>query len=184
MDLVYSVKIYPMKKNDRIKKTAELTMEKIRFLARHIRNVEDNCVILAEKLLEQGEIDLARNLVANGMVHDSSKFFGIEWDHLSTNQPAEEENSKLKIKMAIHHHQKTNPHHIEYWPNGIRGMPDVYLAEMVCDLKARSEEFGTSLRDYVENDGLKRWGISKETDIYKKIDKFITLLCFTPFQKI
>ena len=172
-----------MKKTDRIKKVATATMEKIRAIARHIRNVEDNCLILGEKLIEAGEIDLGHKLIANGYVHDASKFHGIEFEYLSIG-PSNEESAKLKRKLAVHHHRKTNPHHIEFWDNGIEGMPDVYLAELICDLKARSEEFGTSLRDYIDSEGLKKWNISKESDVYKKIDRYINLLCAIPFQEI
>ena len=172
-----------MKKNDRLRREAELTMAKIRVISRHIRNVEDNCVILAEKLLEQGEIDLARNLVANGMVHDASKFFGIEWEYLSLGNQSEE-SAKLKMKMAVHHHNSTNRHHPESWPQGIHEMPDVYLCEMVADWKSRSEEFGTDLRNWIEQEATKRYEFAKEDKVYKEIMKYVDLLCPTPFENV
>lgn len=161
--------------------TAERTMEKVRALTRHIRNVEDNCLILGERLILSGEIDLGHQLIANGFVHDASKFSGIEWDQLIIGPTTKENESKLKLKMAIYQHQKTNPHHVEYWSNGIENMPDVFLAEMVCDLKSRSEEFGTALMDYIDNEGVKRWKITKDHSTYKKILKFVNLLCEKPF---
>ena len=169
-------------KTDRIKKVAMATMEKIRAIARHIRNVEDNCLLLGEKLIEAGEVDLGHKLIANGYVHDASKFHGIEFEYLSIG-PSNEESAKLKLKLAIHHHRKTNPHHVEYWAGGIRDMPEVYLAEMVCDIKSRSEEFGTSLRDWIDSDGVKRWGITKD-DENTKVMKFVNLLCGEPFTEI
>lgn len=172
-----------MKKTERIKKEAEKTLEKIRGITRHIRNVEDNCVLLAEKLLVRGEIDLAKNLVANGMVHDVSKFFGIEWEYLSL-ENLSEEGAKLKMKLAIHHHNSTNKHHPEAWPGGIKEMPDVYIAEFCCDIKSRSEEFGTSLRDWIDETATKKWNFTKEDDIYKKIMGFVDLLCAKPFEEI
>lgn len=172
-----------MKKGDKIKKIAEETMTKIRSITRHIRNVEDNCFLLGEKLILNGEVDLGKQLIANGFVHDASKFHGIEFEYLSLNNPTEESN-KLKLKLAIHHHQTTNLHHAEAWSGGIKDMPDVYLAEMVCDIKARSEEFGTSLLDYIENHGIKRWSINKDDETYKKIMKYVDLLCGNPFEQI
>jgi len=172
-----------MKKGDRLRKEAERTMEKIRAISRHIRNVEDNCVILAEKLLELGEINLAINLVANGMVHDASKFFGIEFEFLSLNNPTEEE-TKLKLKLAIHHHRLTNKHHPEAWSGGIKDMPDVYLAEFCCDVKARSEEFGTDLRKWIDEEATKKYDFTNEDEVYKDIMKFVDLLCPKPFENL
>lgn len=173
-----------MKRSDRIRREAENTMRKIREIARHIRNVEDNCFSLGEKLIERGDIELGRQLIANGYVHDASKFHGIEFEFMAPGQKYEEEGAKLKLKLAVHHHRKTNLHHPEAWSGGITDMPDVYLAELVCDLKARSEEFGTALMDYVDNDGLKRWQITKESETYKKILGFVNLLCAQPFTEI
>ena len=172
-----------MKRVDRLRKEAEQTMEKIRAVSRHIRNVEDNCVLLAEKLLELGEIDLARNLVANGMVHDASKFFGIEWEHLSIDTPTED-GAKLKMKLAIQHHRSVNKHHPEAWPQGIKEMPDVYLAEFCCDVKARSEEFGTDLRHWINETATQKYNFTKDDEIYKKIMRFVDMLCGKPFEDL
>ena len=173
-----------MKTSDRIKRDAGATMEKIRAIARHIRNVEDNCLLLGEKLIERGELDLGHKLIANGFVHDASKFYGIEFENLSSVEPCVEETSKLKLKMAIHHHQKTNLHHAEAWPEGIAGMPDVYLAEFCCDSKARSEEFGTDLRKWIDESATKRYGVTQNDKVYKRIMEFIDLLCPKPFEDL
>jgi Family of unknown function (DUF5662) len=171
-----------MKITEKRRKEAELTLAKIRSITRHIRNVEDNCLILGEKLITQGDIELGKKLIAHGFVHDASKFHGIEFEYLSLNNPTEE-NNKLKMKMAIQQHNTTNLHHAEAWGQ-IKNMPDVYLAELVCDIKARSEEFGTSLMDYINNTGIKRWGIEKDDETYKKIIGFVDLLCEQPFKEI
>lgn len=172
-----------MKKSDRIKRDAADTMEKIRAIARHIRNVEDNCLLLGEKLVERGDIAVGHKLIANGYVHDASKFHGIEFEYLSLNNPTEE-GTKLKLKLAVHHHNTTNPHHPEYWSGGVAEMPDVYLAEMVCDWKARSEEFGTSLRDWIDETATKRYGFAKDDKVYKEITGFVDLLCAKPFENV
>ena len=172
-----------MKKSEKIRKEAEATLAKIRAIARHIRNVEDNCLLLGTKLIESGRIDLGHNLIANGYIHDASKFHGIEFENLALSE-VKEENSKLKLKMAIRHHQKINPHHPEFWSNGIKEMPDVYVCEMVCDWKSRSEEFGTSLREWIDEQAIKKWEFTKEDDVYKKIMEYVDLICETPFEKI
>ena len=171
-----------MKKADRIRKDAERTMEKIRHIARHIRNVEDNCLLLGEKLIDKGEIDLGHKLIANGYVHDASKFHGIEWDQMVPGN-ADADESKLKLKLAVQHHNRTNPHHPEHWGD-IRLMPRLYLAEMVADWKARSEEFGTSLRDWIDNQATKRFSFSKEEKVYQEIMEFVDLLCARPFENL
>jgi hypothetical protein len=172
-----------MKKVDRIKKEAEKTMEKIRGITRHIRNVEDNCLLLGEELIEQGEIELGKQTIANGFVHDASKFHGIEWDYMAPGQPTVEEGAKLKLKLAVLHHNRTNSHHPEHW-GGIHNMPSVAVAEMVCDWKARSEEFGTSLRDWIENDAVERFGFGEKDPVYKEIMGFVDLLCKKPFEAL
>ena len=169
-----------MKKSDRLKRNAELTMDKIRGIARHIRSVEDNCLLLGEKLIERGEIDLGHKLIANGYIHDASKFWGVEWDHMAPGQPTVEEGAKVKLKLAVQHHAKTNPHHPEYWGD-IRFMPRLYLAEMACDIKARSEEFGTDLRQWVDEVATKKYMFMKDGQVYKELSEFIDLLCPTPF---
>lgn len=172
-----------MKKTDKLKKESTLTMEKIRGITRHIRNVEDNCLLLGEKLIDKGEIELGHKLIANGFIHDASKFSGIEWEYMAPGIPTKEDEAKLKLKMAINHHNKTNPHHPEHW-NGIEFMPRVYLAEMVCDWKARSEEFGTSLRDWIDDGATKRFGFSEDDRVYKEITEFVDLLCPKPFENV
>lgn len=170
--------------SNKLKKKIDLILEKITGITRHIRNVEDNCILLGTKLISQGEIELGKQLIANGFIHDASKFHGVEFEFMAPGTPTVEEAAKMKMKMAIYHHQTTNPHHVEYWANGISDMPDVYLAELVCDFKARSEEFGTDLRDYIENTAFPKWKISKDHDSYKKIMKFVDLLCVSPFSEI
>lgn len=172
-----------MKKTDRVRKDAERTMEKIRAIARHIRNVEDNCLLLGEKLIEKGEIELGHKLIANGYIHDASKFHGIEWEHMVVGQGTPEESAKMKLKLAVQHHNKTNPHHPEYWGN-VCLMPRLYLAEMVADWKARSEEFGTSLRDWIDDQATKRFTFSKDEKVYEEIMEFVDLLCAKPFENI
>lgn len=113
--------------------------EKIEAVLEHIQNVQRNCYRLGLKLIKNGEVELGRIIIANGQVHDNSKFKGIEFEHLFYGDPL--------LTTVVKHHSTTNPHHPEYW-GGIQNMPDVYLAEMVCDCAARSAEFGTDLRKW------------------------------------
>ena len=164
----------------RIQNQIDDVLVKINNITRHIRNVEDNCIILGTKLIQSGEIELGKKLIANGFVHDVSKFYGIEFENISSAGQGKEEN-KLKLKMAIHQHNCTNFHHPEAWSGGIKSMPDVYLCEMCADWKSRSEEFGTSLRDWINEIALRKWEFTKDDEVYKKIMKYIDLLCEKPF---
>ena len=173
-----------MKRSDKLRREGEVTMKKIREIAKHIRNVEDNCLLLGEKLIENGEIELGKQLIANGYVHDASKFHGIEFEFMAPGMSAEEEVAKLKMKLAIHHHQLTNKHHPEAWSGGIKDMPDVYLAELVCDTKARSEEFGTDFRAWIDEVATEKYEFTKDDAVYKQIHRFVDLLCASPFANL
>ena len=144
----------------------------LRILVRHIRNVQDECELLAERLIEQGRSEFARMLVANSMIHDNSKMRGIEWDYLNEN--TKEENS-VAFKLSVKQHYQSNSHHPEYW-GGINKMPEIYIAEMVCDWKARSAEFGTDLRVWVKEKATKRWNFTTQSKVYKTIKGFLDML--------
>jgi len=150
----------------------------IRALVRHINNVQDECALLAERLIEQGKHTFARSLLANSMLHDNSKFRGIEWEYLDESS---KENNLERFQCAVEQHTRTNPHHPEYW-EGIENMPSVYVAEMVCGWKARSAEFGTDLREWVKEKATKRWGFTTQGRVYKEIKTFLDLLLDDTFK--
>lgn len=170
--------------SNKLKKEIDLTLDKVDSIIRHIKNVQDNCCLLGRRLIEKGEIDLGRMLIAHGLSHDNSKFFGTEWDNMSSIQSPTEDPTKVKRNLSISHHQRTNHHHPEFWPNGIKSMPDVFIAEMSCDWKSRSEEFGTNLREWINEYATKHWNFTVEDDIYKKIMKYVDMLCEKPFEQI
>lgn len=158
-------------------------IEKLDALLRHIHNVQENCEMLGRKLIhmhqslskkeqaKSNDLHIGLMLIANSLSHDQSKFFGIEWDHLGKGDPL--------LRKAIVQHNHSNPHHPEYW-GSIHSMPDVYIAEMVCDWKARSSEFGTDLKEWIEKEATKRWGFGlvppHRDTVGSKIDKYLKLL--------
>jgi hypothetical protein len=152
------------------------TFEGIDHLLRHIENVSSNCTILGKKLIERGNIEFGNALIANGLIHDNSKFFGIEYDHLNSDDLE-------KQKLAIYQHNRTNRHHPEFWGN-IKDMPKIFVAEMVCDWKARSNEFGTDLRAWIENSAMSKYSFTKKDKIWKWIKEFLDLLLDKPFKQI
>jgi len=153
--------------------------ERIDGLLRHINFVRENCSILSEKLINTGRCDLARTLIHNAQIHDASKFNGIEWEFLTIGNTT----NKSGLKYAVEHHENTNPHHPRYW-KGIENMPEIYLMEMVCDWKARSTEFATDLRYYIDNDAIKRFKFIKDGPLYQKIMGYVDMLCPAPFEAI
>ncbi len=150
------------------------TLQKITAIWRHIEEVQKNCFLLGEKLDDCGEPDMARQLIMNSLVHDQSKFMGIEWEYLS-----DTDNDEMH-KLAVHQHNTTNAHHPEYW-RGIKHMPSVYVAEMVCDWKARSSEFGSSLKEWIDGPAAERYGFTKRDKIYREIMRYTNLLLEKPF---
>lgn len=157
------------------------TLKKVDALYRHIEEVQRNCRLLAERLIEKGQEQMAVQLIRNALVHDQSKFAGIEWDYLMTTPQSEED--KANLRLAISHHNRTNLHHPEAW-NGIKNMPAVYIAELVCDWKARSSEFGSSLREWIDGGAAERFGYTKRDKIYKEIMYFTKLLLDEPFTRV
>ncbi len=166
------------------KQENESVLEYLDTTIRHIQNVQQNCIILGKKLFSEGDIRLGRMLIYNGFQHDVSKFIGIEWDYLPLG--LEKKLNKEKTNNFLHalkQHQESNPHHPEYWDH-IENMPDLYLAEMVCDIKARSSEFGTDLRAWIDQEALKKYNFKKTSETYNKIMRYVDLLCGEVFQKI
>ena len=170
--------------SNKLKKEIESTLDKITRITRHIRNVEDNCFLLGTKLISAGEIELGKQLIANSFIHDASKFKGIEFEFMAPGTPCDEDNAKLRLKLAIYNHQRTNLHHPEAWSGGIKDMADVYIAEMACDWKARSQEFGTNLREWINTWATKKWNFTEQYDVYKKIMKYVDLICEKPFEQV
>lgn len=150
-------------------------LRKIEMVLEHIHNVERSCHRLGEKLILNGELELGRTLISNGQIHDNSKLNGIEFEHLFYGDSL--------LVEAIKHHQSVNPHHPEYW-GGIHNMPRVYVAEMVCDWHARAYEFGTSIRDWIDKEALKRFSFTKEDVVYETIQEMLSLLLEQPFSPL
>jgi hypothetical protein len=140
-------------------------------LVRHLDLVRDACLLLGKRLMAHGEIEFGRILVSRGYQHDASKFSGIEWDYLHAGPDVDKE----KLAMAIDQHVRTNSHHPEYW-GGINQMPRIAVAEMVCDWYARSQEFGTSLREWIKEDATPRFKITQDHEQSQWISRFLDLL--------
>lgn len=143
----------------------------------HREHVFENCKIIAREYIARGDDKMARDLIVKGMMHDYSKFGGEEWEAFKQDDPP-----KDKLEAAIRFHNRTNDHHPEYW-GGIKHMPELCVAEMMCDFKARAGEFGTSLREWIDGPAAKRYGYAKGDPIYDLMMYFLKILCQEPFSQ-
>lgn len=149
-------------------------IDKVDKLTRHIERVQEECQLLGKKLIDRGEVEFGIRLIALGQIHDHSKWSGTEWDYLIVGD------FNGEAKQAAQHHNRTNPHHPEYW-GGIELMPRLYVAEMCCDWLARSNEFGTDVWEYVREKAMPRYDIRPRSQVFKWIKEFLGLLLEKPF---
>jgi len=151
-------------------------LEHLDNLVRHIDLVRGACLLLGKRLIGQGRVEFGRILIARGFEHDVSKFSGIEWDYLHAGQNVPRD----QLDMAIRQHVRTNSHHPEYW-GGIENMPEIAVAEMVCDWYARSQEFGTGLREWITSEAVERFQIDVAGEGYAWVQQYVGLLLVDHF---
>jgi hypothetical protein len=143
----------------------------IENLVHHIESVRRNCLLLGRRLMAQGRHEFGRLVVARGFGHDISKFFGIEWEYLHAGRDVPQE----LLDLAIKQHTLTNQHHPEYW-GGFESMPEIAVAEMVCDWYARSQEFGTDLRSWVRDVAVPKYQIDTTRERFAWVQRFLDVL--------
>lgn len=149
--------------------------ERLTGIIQHIQRVEANCNTLARKY-QDIDFEFAVKLIKLGRIHDASKFEEFEFAYLHEGEPLFQE--ALKV------HRSKNPHHPEYWEGGIHAMPRIYLAEMVCDCKARGEEFGTSTRLWFHEQATTKYGFSMEDECGVHLENFMNMLMKVPFSDV
>ncbi len=152
--------------------------KKLDKLLRHINNVRQNTQTLGEKLIEEGEKDVGIRLIANGLIHDNSKFYGVEWDYLDEYHL---ENHPALFKLAAKQHVTMNLHHPEAW-DSIHDMSRLYICEMVCDWSARSSEFGNSISDWVKDKATTKYKMTVQSKTYKEIKDLLEILLDPAFK--
>ncbi len=152
--------------------------EHLENLTRHVVLVQAATLLLGKRLIAQGRLEFGRILIGNGFCHDNSKFLGIEWDYLHAGRDVPPE----CLELAWKQHVSTNPHHPEYW-GGISMMPEVYIAEMVCDWYARAQEFGTGLRSWIKEHAMERFQIQPGSLQLQQLEGFVDLLLQDSFSR-
>ncbi len=124
------------------------------YIIQHKKNVELSWDILKKDINDDC---LYFTIDALIQIHDNSKFsteeFGKYRQFFFPNEG--DEKSKTSFAFGWNHHQKSNPHHWQYWVMYKGGdhvealkMPFEYIIEMVCDWMAMSIKFNTSLADW------------------------------------
>lgn len=151
--------------------------EHIDNLTRHIKLVREACELLSERLIADKQPEMAVKIMARGLVHDNSKFYGIEWTYLHNGQDVPDD----ALKLAIQQHQDTNDHHPEFW-GGVENMPEICIYECVCDWLARAQEFGTDVRDWINDVAVKKYKIKKTSLQWKWINECLDLLLVNHFK--
>ena len=138
----------------------------LQSILKHIDNVRSNCILLGNKIIDDGNLELGKALIANGYNHDNSKLHGIELLYL--NEKTKEENPLL-FNTAYLQHVSNNKHHPEAWIGGIESMDELHLLEMICDWDSRSFEFNTNSMDWFKDIGANKYNIKPNSRLYKFI---------------
>lgn len=149
--------------------------EKLSALIRHIKLVETNCNIISRATMDK-DPEFAIAIAKRGRTHDLTKFDSLEFEYLWK--------GSKNFEIALLHHHCHNSHHPEHYANGIYGMSDLDLAEMVADCTARGQEFGTDIRIWFFNDDKapKKYGYLGDKEIYSKLEYFLNMLINQPFE--
>ncbi len=153
--------------------------EHLANLQRHIDIVREACILMGNRLIEQGRTQIGVGLISRGYKHDASKFNGIEFQFLHHGLDVAQE----VLPLVIEHHRVTNDHHPEYWL-GIDNMPEIAVYEMVCDWYGRSQEFGTGLKEWITTVAVSKYNIKRRSQVKKWIDNAVKLLLVNSFAEI
>lgn len=129
----------------------EKEQEYIEYIEEHISNVKTVFYKYGDKLCK--ELNISKNaLEKNINLHDASKFSNDEFDaYRNYYYPcSNEEKDEKAFEKAWKHHYTNNPHHPEYWCNNTvkEDMPNIYIAEMLCDWEAMSMKFNDNTYEY------------------------------------
>jgi hypothetical protein len=169
-------------------------------MIQHFENRTNYHISLVRKYLDKiialndTRLDLAA-LEEEKEQHDLSKFkepeytpyLHVNWKYHMKERGAEYIPSNVienQMNSATFHHVSTNKHHPDYWDNNLNldnrdkivdstKMPLTYVATMVADWLAMSEEKKTNPYEWAKQNINKRWKFNKEQEefIYDLINK-------------
>lgn len=144
-------------------------------LLNHLDSVSYGCRKLAFALIDEGNEKLAHELIIEGLTHDLSKLYGIEFEYLCD---YDKHKGSPMLKEAILEHVHNNTHHPEYlgYDNGIHSMDDLAIAVLVVDWHSRGVEFGKSIRRFLEEEAFEKYGFDEQSAVFQKMNYFYKLL--------
>jgi hypothetical protein len=156
-----------------------IDIKSLDVLIDHLQTVQKHGVKLGKGLIERGEIQLGRELLARVFRHDNGKFYGIEFEQLN----GQGDVSSEAFKLALRNHRESEDHHPEFH-GGIKNMHRIHIAEMVCDWAARASHFCTGLVEWIDTQALKTFGFTKQDKVYEDITYFVGILLDRPFSRV
>jgi len=152
-------------------------VEHLKRVIRHMDGVRNAAMIIIDKLLDDGDIDLSCRVISEVNKHDISKLLSSkEWRYLRDGADINE-----KFKDALSHHRYANKHHPEYYKD-CNMMSHENIIEMVCDWYARSCEKGTDFNKWIDEEVPKRFEF--DTHHLYLIHKYAGMLITEPFRWI
>lgn len=153
-------------------------MNHIKDTVIHKKHMMDSALKMADKLIQNGEEELAIELLKRSIYHDNSKIGKDEIILLSsiTNKKALMDpniNLNEKEKESIEKHWEKNRHHPEHFKD-VKEMEEIDIIEMVCDWHARSVQHETDMIDFVVIRQKNRFHFPE--DMFKKIIYYCNLI--------
>lgn len=148
----------------------------------HKKLVMDNCLLMAEYLMQNKRFELGTQLLKRGCEHDNSKFDTEEFRKLSQILKAESKeaftNAAIQLspdeRKAIEYHWEHNRHHPEFFVSPSDEMSELDIMEMVCDWFARSIQYKTDFIPFITERQENRFHFTDK--VFSRILKYCNLL--------
>lgn len=146
----------------------------------HKQYILQSARILSRYLIENGNMDIALELVKRCSAHDDSKFSPDEiYAFIKLSNKESLKNAKAALdeatKEALKMHWENNSHHPEHFAD-YSMMTDLDLMEMACDCNARSMQYGTDLLNFIEIRQEERFHFPIE--MYNKFKEYCNILVY------
>ena len=155
------------------------------YLKQHIDGVKKAYEKFKDVLLTESDLTVEdlTNLENQISLHDASKYEDEEFYpylyHFYPSQAGADD--EMEYDKAWNHHQKSNPHHWQYWilqkdsgEQKILDMPENYIIEMLCDWSSFQYKNPESTANKWYNDNKDKMLLSENTKMI--IEKYLSLI--------